>query len=340
MKQNFLILFLICLTTALFAETRKEDCRSKAICLISIATDDGKEFRVRNLDGRPWSKNSIQFLAEIKNYESSEKLPHSMIVRGAEEQAFVSFKILDKSAYRYFSYSYKARLGDVNAVHNDSVIYELPFEVGKSFRIGQGYNGNFTHHGSSAYALDFSLPMRTPVLAAREGYVVAIEDRYTEGGTRQDLASKANLVSILHDDGTIGNYVHLDFNGVVVKLGDKISVSQLLGYSGNTGYSQGPHLHFEVNQPNVRYDMASLPTYFRTQNSSREQLTESNIYFKPESRTESSDWIELKDEVSLCRTETNVKSISCGINEFKLGEKFSLKFFFLKPEVRDIEVIK
>ncbi|EKR99071.1 hypothetical protein LEP1GSC125_0069, partial [Leptospira mayottensis 200901122] len=49
--------------------------------------------------------------------------------------------------------------------------YRLPFE--SSSRVGQGYNGKFTHTGIFTYALDFTLSKGSPILAAREGLVIA-----------------------------------------------------------------------------------------------------------------------------------------------------------------------
>src|SRR6185295_3881569 len=47
-------------------------------------------------------------------------------------------------------------------------------------------------------------------------------------------------------DGTLGHYVHLKKAGCQVHIGDKVTVGQWIGLSGNTGYSTGPHLHFAV----------------------------------------------------------------------------------------------
>ena len=72
------------------------------------------------------------------------------------------------------------------------------------------------------------------------------EHRYFEGRPDSALKSRANYVKIRHDDGTIGNYVHLQHDGVLVEVGDKVRTGDVIGMSGNTGFTTGPHLHFEV----------------------------------------------------------------------------------------------
>ena len=51
-------------------------------------------------------------------------------------------------------------------------------------------------------------------------------------------------MNVKHADGVISSYSHLD--ELVVALGQKVAAGDLLGYSGTTGCSTGPHLHFQI----------------------------------------------------------------------------------------------
>ena len=63
---------------------------------------------------------------------------------------------------------------------DSSYIYDLPFEKGTKHKIVQGYGGLFSHKNIAA--LDFDMPVGTPVCAAREGVIYAYKDDSDEGG--------------------------------------------------------------------------------------------------------------------------------------------------------------
>jgi murein DD-endopeptidase MepM/ murein hydrolase activator NlpD len=106
------------------------------------------------------------------------------------------------------------------------------------------------------------MPVGTQVLAAREGVVMDVEEDFNRAGTDlQKFMDKANHVRILHDDGTMALYAHLDLASVSVRPGARVKAGQLIARSGNTGFSTGPHLHFVIQQ-NVGMEMRSLPFRF------------------------------------------------------------------------------
>ena len=143
----------------------------------------------------------------------------------------------------------------------DTYVYELPFKEGTSHKVVQGYGGMFSHKYKAA--LDFSMPVGTPVYAAREGSVYGYKDDSEEGGPLPKYNGRANYIVIKHEDGSFGCYWHLQKNGVSVKKG-KVKKGQLIGYSGNTGFVLRPHLHFAVKRK-LNYQKDSfVRTKFKT----------------------------------------------------------------------------
>ena len=65
-----------------------------------------------------------------------------------------------------------------------------------------------------------------------------------------EKGSYGNYVKLRHKDGYYTLYAHMEYNSVKVKTGDNVKRGQRLGYMGNTGYSFGGHLHWEVRKPN------------------------------------------------------------------------------------------
>lgn len=135
--------------------------------------------------------------------------------------------------------------------------YPLPWRGGP-FRLSQGANGQYSHFGAkNRYAMDIAMPEGTPIIAARGGVVVKVENEQTGKGSNPS----GNFVRILHDDGTMGVYLHLMRGSVSVKEGQHVVVGTALARSGNTGNSTGPHLHFAI-QRNVGLALESIPYEF------------------------------------------------------------------------------
>jgi murein DD-endopeptidase MepM/ murein hydrolase activator NlpD len=143
-------------------------------------------------------------------------------------------------------------------------IYKLPYPGGLSFDVCQGNNhAGGTHTGAAAYAWDFCMDVGTPVVAARGGTVRAVRQDSNLGGWGPQFADDANFVVIDHGEGTSGLYMHLMQRGARVKVGDHVQTGQLIAYSGNTGWSSAPHLHFMVMQTDAdNYYAQSLPVLF------------------------------------------------------------------------------
>ena len=123
-----------------------------------------------------------------------------------------------------------------------SYVYWLPYEAGKAHRVVQGYFSRYSHKNRAA--IDFKMKQGTAVHAARDGIVVRMIENFDKGGLKKEYRQFANLIVIQHSDGSRAGYWHLQKNGALVNLGDTIKKGQLVGLSGNTGYTAFPHLHF------------------------------------------------------------------------------------------------
>ena len=149
--------------------------------------------------------------------------------------------------------------GDPRAMPSD-VVYALPVDEHSGWALGQAFHGGFSHTDEqNRYAVDIVVREGTPVLAARDGVVMQVESGFDSAGmNRKKFAERANLIRILHDDGSMGVYAHLKENGVYVQVGQRVGIGQQIGASGNTGYTSGPHLHFAV-QVNRGMRLVSVP---------------------------------------------------------------------------------
>ncbi|QDH69299.1 peptidoglycan DD-metalloendopeptidase family protein [Marilutibacter alkalisoli] len=152
--------------------------------------------------------------------------------------------------------------GDPNARPRDAE-YLMPLQQAEP-DIQQGYAGRFSHNDpQNRHAVDFAAPIGTPVLAAREGVVMQVESDFDRAGlSMEKYGGRANFIRILHDDGTMALYAHLREGGAHVRVGQRVRAGQVIGLSGNTGFTTGPHLHFVV-QVNRGMRLESIPFRMR-----------------------------------------------------------------------------
>ncbi len=162
-----------------------------------------------------------------------------------------------------FEYEFRFLPGDPEAEHRPARPYRLPYALASAVRVSQAYPDATTHtDASSNYAIDFVMPIGTNVFAAREGTVIEVASDFYENGTNLRVdGPRANLVRVLHDDGTMSVYGHLNWNSIRVKPGQHVERGEYIADSGNTGFSTGPHLHFAV-QRNHDGKIESLPVEF------------------------------------------------------------------------------
>jgi len=134
----------------------------------------------------------------------------------------------------------------VVADHDDGYVYRLPYADAVSYSVLQAYGSPLSHRGAEYYTVDFGMPEGTQVYSAREGRIVRTEDRFEASCWRADCDRYANFVEIRHPDGTLGKYFHLQQGSVTVKPGQWVGRGEPIARSGDTGYSNVPHLHFGV----------------------------------------------------------------------------------------------
>ncbi|MGE0632484.1 MAG: M23 family metallopeptidase [Pseudobdellovibrionaceae bacterium] len=132
--------------------------------------------------------------------------------------------------------------------------YKLPWRVGVTRILSQGNRSFTSHRGLHFYAWDFVMSIGTEVLAARDGVIVEVEQSFSTIGLQ------GNYVLVGHVDGQISGYFHIQHNGALVKVGEKVKRGQPIALSGMTGQTTLPHLHFLVFNSD---QTASVPISFQ-----------------------------------------------------------------------------
>jgi len=165
-----------------------------------------------------------KFLAELRTFEAQL----DFILNPATIPAAGSGVLLwpFEATYMHNCPSYKSALGNQHCI--------TQYFGNTQFAKSGAYNGK-GHNG-----VDFRSPQGTKVLAALAGTVVGAGNTDATPG----CFSYGKWILIKHNNGLSTLYAHLSHNSVAP--GQSVSTGEIIGYSGNSGYSTGPHLHFTV----------------------------------------------------------------------------------------------
>ncbi|TDX52924.1 M23 family metallopeptidase [Orenia marismortui] len=206
---------------------------------------------------------------------SAVNFPYYTVI-AAQRRGEYLFSIKGGTNKRYaFKYQYEVIKGDPDRVYLNNY-YLFPYKHGTKQKVTQGYNGDYSHQGK--YAIDFDLDEGTEVTAIGNGVVVELREDSNLGGPYDEYLDDANYITIYQKDGTFAHYAHLKYNGALVEIGDKIEAGDIIAYSGNTGWSQGPHLHLEILEP-VYMGLRTIPTSFLNYDGQIVRVKEGNYYY-------------------------------------------------------------
>ena len=212
------------------------DARNELVALKSQLSDQKKIVDQNTADKK-------KLLTQTKNSESNY-------------QTLLKDRLAKKDAFEKELRDYESQLKfvlDPSKLPNGGVlgwpldyIYITQF-FGKT-EAGKRLYANGSHNGT-----DFRASVGTPVKAMADGIVAGI------GDTDKQCAgvSFGRFVLIKYDDGLASTFGH--FSLIKVITGQRVTRGQIVGYSGNTGYSTGPHLHVSVYARDA-VDLKTLPS--------------------------------------------------------------------------------
>ncbi|MFP3014688.1 MAG: murein DD-endopeptidase MepM [Arsenophonus sp.] len=202
---------------------------------------------------------ALQWQIDLRKLKYGDKfsiLLSREIIDGHNEQSYlltVHFLTNGKNYYVFRAKNGRYYDGEANGLERSF----LRYPTSKTFRISSNFSlrriNPITGHTGPHQGVDFSMPVGTPILAVGDGEVIVAKYSGVAG----------NFIAIRHGRQYTTRYMHL--RKLLVKVGQKVKISQRIALSGNTGRTTGPHLHYELwfNQRAVNPLTANLPHSWR-----------------------------------------------------------------------------
>ena len=203
----------------------------------------GHDITAFNHGGSPVSITIAIDQNSSQNILTTESLPLNSVLPPNTDKAVVHSRPKVRNEIYNLRYMYSWSIGDYTATHRCPEHYRFPFK--DNIRAFANVSDNVNATPYNRYAVIFSMPAGTPVLAARKGRVIQIK-----GNDRID---------ILHDDSTIATYRHLGTITESVIAGKVVSTEDVIGIVGATGNQNEAYMQLTVWRPEPR-PLGSLTT--------------------------------------------------------------------------------
>lgn len=216
--------------------------RSTQNCDITAYQNNEEDTAVLFEEVTGYSENEMYFRIRLKNH-----VDKYLTATGGSNSANVNWQAGSSSAYQVW------KLVE-DDTFNHSGEYDYPTE---SRRLSRGFTGANAHKG-----IDVIASAGTPVYAFADGVVAWTQNFsgniYPEGD-ENSMESMGNFIAINHFNpapeiasGTYVQTVYMHLNGpALFNKGDPVSKGDHIGDVGNTGYSDGAHLHFNIGVGNL-----------------------------------------------------------------------------------------
>ncbi len=207
---------------------------------------------------------NVQIINTAMSHGSVKPASRRFVMAKRGKRSLFTVQPIAKGRSWQYRFNYRYVPGAPRTLKDNQYQYLPPIVPGRRYQISQGFNGSFSHTNlHNRYAVDIAMPVNTPVYCARAGTVMEVMNNYFWAGKNLDYyGPRSNLIRILHDDGSMGLYVHLQRGSARVKGGQRVREGEMIARSGNTGFSTGPHLHFSVLM-NQGMKVISIPFRFK-----------------------------------------------------------------------------
>lgn len=168
-------------------------------------------------------------------------------------------------------------IGDSNAQVQLDYPYSLPLKIGTVFDVLEDGKTASPRHATLylKHAFDFGVPTGKPIVAARPGVVIRVaESNISQSNESQPLLGKnwtydsANSVAVLHNDGSIGLYMHILNDSAAVAVGESVVAGQLIAFAGKAEGHSSNYFHFAVLRQTGN-GLVSVPVSFHENGGTR-----------------------------------------------------------------------